>query len=597
MPAIPEYKYKESLDYWEKVLREEPDAKKRAELFLQQGVKQVDDGAVVFDPILTCEALGEAECADAIDMQAEAYKRIGMLWGRQYPALSLSVWRQAERLYNDLGQANEINFLKLNLALSCFLTGEKYEPLDTQLAEQFREEARQTVRTVTEPEADASNIASFRYTKGTIIGDAVLLRQARAFYEQEQLWDAAIQCLDEEIRLLIAAGNRRQALPLMQLVKQYATTMGDAAFARSVDENIAHIDQLQNGPRLFILPDDNKNLLDVLDLLAYTEVRVVFGKMYKAHRLASGYIPQQGKFIVLQDGKLMPSFREHWRMYRGESEFHADCKPTLWRKDMNDKLRFVERMKFVEFDRALRLLPEYKTFRSGFMIQDPDGRPQKVTPNVDSLGLAQHYGVKTELMDLTADKWVAAFFASTKYNRNDDTYRPIVDETDQHGVIYHLPIRLDDVDKIHIVGAQPFERPTAQAAFMMELKRDENFNDICDDSTLFRQHPIISLIVYHYANRAGRLFPPELIQRKAWQMVKQADLSFSPATIQEARRRFPNDMDNAAFEQIASEITVDESGASLMPVSNQEQVPTQEHWLRHQRLCSKIETIWFGVME
>lgn len=39
--------------------------------------------------------------------------------------------------------------------------------------------------------------------------------------------------------------------------------------------------------------------------------------------------------------------------------------------------------------------------------------------------MAQHYEMRTDLLDLTSDIMVAAFFATNKYESKDETYRPI----------------------------------------------------------------------------------------------------------------------------------------------------------------------------
>lgn len=591
------YNYKESLQVWSRILKDESDARKRAELMLKEGAKRIGKDALVFDPILTCEALGEAELAKASELQAEAYKRIGMLWGKNYPALSLSIWRKAEKYYKESGQSQELDFLKLNLSLSCFLVGEKYAALDTIVAEKFRVEAGRIIQTVAEPQTDDYLVASFRYTKGTILRDAELLKQARFYYEQNGLWDAAIPCLDEEIRRILDSGNKLQALPLMERVKEYALKGGETAFAQMVDENMAHIDELQSGSRFMPLDADNLNIFDILDLLAYYEERVIFSGRYQAEQIAMGYESQEGRFVALANGKLMPTFRESFRVYRGESEFHADCKPTLWRKDMDDTTRFIERMKFVEFERALMKLPEYKCFRSGFPIIAPDGRVGHFTPNVDALGLAQHYGIKTEMMDVSADKWVAAFFACTKYNKADDTYSPIVESSAERGVIYNLPLHAEDFKKIRIVGAQPFERPTTQAAFMVEMKPEDDFNAISAEHTFFKHSAIHSLIVYHYANRCNRMFPHELIQKKTWEIINQEHLTFSPQTMEEARNRFKTDMDETRFQKVMKEINIDASATCAMPITDEEQQITAEHWLRHDSLRSKIDIWWYQLLD
>ena len=192
-------------------------------------------------------------------------------------------------------------------------------------------------------------------------------------------------------------------------------------------------------------------------------------------------------------------------------------------------------------------MPEYKCFRSGFPIQDPTGRLYHVTPSIDALGMAQHYGGKTEMMDLTSDKWVAAFFACTKHNNDDDAYSLIVDEMTEQWVIYSLPVHEKIADKLSVVGAQPFECPTAQAAYMIKMMPDDDFNKISAEYVFFKQSTIISLIVYHFANRCNRLFPDELIQKKTLKMVNQRDLVFSPETMQKARELFKDEMDDARF--------------------------------------------------
>lgn len=592
------YSHNESESIWKRILKEEPDARKRAERLLAEGIKALGGDLVMFDPILTCEALGEAEKADALDLQAEAYKRISMLWGKQYPALSLSIWRKAEKLFEVLGQEQELNCLRMNLALSCFLTGEKYAYEDADLAEKFRQEAGRIIQMVAEPNEDAAAMASFRYTKGTILRDTDLLRQARAFYEQESLWDAAIPCLDEEVRIALDKGERRQALPLMRLVQDYAMKSGNAAFANKVGESIDHIDTLENGPRFKGYKDGVPTLMDVLDILAYYEERVIFSEIYKANDVL-GFALEEGKFMLMDGGRLMPTFREQMRLYRGETEFHKPCQPTLWRKDMDDQAVFIERLKLAEFERMLEQMPESYFFRTGVVITDPDGIVHHNSLYIDAIGLAQHYGIKTELLDLTADKWAAAFFASTTYDEKSDTYQPITVQTEKQGVVYHYPILPTSFDsnELSVVGAQPFERPTEQAAYMLALKKDDDFNAKCPDRVFFRQHPVVSLIVYHYANRAGRMFPNETIQEKTHRLVVDHDKTFCPEIINLVRQQYYHNLPDEAFRKLLEAITIGAPGAYRLQLSDEEKRVTWDHQLRFERLLSRVQVKWFTTME
>ena len=52
----------------------------------------------------------------------------------------------------------------------------------------------------------------------------------------------------------------------------------------------------------------------------------------------------------------------------------------------------------------------------------PDKSRKPIPFRVGLDGMAQHYGIKTEYMDLTLDPWTAAFFAATKYDDETDTF-------------------------------------------------------------------------------------------------------------------------------------------------------------------------------
>ena len=598
MMTLPTYDYKAALKKWEDVLASETDPRKRAEQLLEHGIILLGDGAVAFDPILTSEALGEAEKADAKDLQAEAYKRIGMFWGKMFPALTLSVWRNAERLYKELNQEQELSPLRINLALSLFLTGDKYEIIDSRVSELYRQEARAVVRSLNEPDIDASAIAAFKLAKGTILSDCILIREARTFYEGAELWDMVISCLDEEIRIALDGNKRQDALALMQMVRDCAERIGDHTFAQEVSEKMTHIEELQSGPRIVAKPVEEQNLLDVLDIISYYEERVVFHPVRQAEEKI-GKTMDDKRFTLLRDGRLMPKFREQMRLFRGETEYHKECKPTLWRKGMDDKAIFGERLKLAEFCRALYLMPENYFFNQGILVHDPAGKPYHVRLQIDALALAQHYGVKTDLLDLTSDKWVAAFFACTSYDKVSDTYSPIVKKTADKGVMYCYPIMPTGFDsgQLKIVGAQPFERPTEQAAFTVALGKDDNFNDICPDQTFFCQDPMTSLIVYHFANRSGRLFPKEVLQQKTHTLVADENNNrYSPEIIDWVRQNYYSKMSDDDFQSLMEGIEVGKAGDYQITISEEEQQVRQSHFLRFLRIQSLIEVQWYTTM-
>ena len=598
MHGLPTYDYDESLKRWKEILTSETDNRKRAEMMLKDAVILLDRGRIAFDPILTCEALGEAEKAGANDLQAEAYNRIGTFWGKSYPTLSLSIWRAAERLYDDLHKERELDSVRLNLALSCFLTADKYECFDSQIADEYRKEARVIVQGVSSPISDNSTVAFFKLVKGTIFGDAILLKQARTFYEQNSLWDFAISCLDEEVRLAIDDDKRQEALPLIRLVREYSTKLDDYDFANEIEDKLTNIKDLLNGPRIVSKPVEKNNLLDILDVIAYYEERIVFHPVRKALKMI-GDKTEAKKFILLENGRLMPKFREQMRLFRGESKYHKVCKSSLWRLGMNEKEIFRERLKLAEFCRALSLMPEIKLFNMGVSVLDPGGEIHHYSLNIDGLALAQHYGVKTELLDLTSDKWTAAFFACTDYNRAMDIYTPIT-KSEEKGVMYCYTVSPDDIEheRIRIVGAQPFERPTTQAAFMMKLWKEDNFNDMCSDQSFFCQDPMTSIIVYHFANRAGRMFPQELIQMKTHSLIQDSiNKHYSPEIVDSVRQAFYVSMPDKEFKKLLDDVEIGQRGEYQITISDEEQNIQQSHFDRFQRILSSIEVQWYTTIE
>lgn len=597
---IEELKASERL--WKEILSKYPNHKTRAEKLLEKGIREVGNGQIAFDIVLSCEALGEAERAKSSGMMAEAYKRIGMLWGTRFPALSLSIWRKAEDLFRETGNEKEMELLKPNLALSLFLIAEKYKLVDAEIASMFQEEAIKMAKALRIPDGmqDPSMEASYNYTKGTVLRDAQLLAESLAFDEKEELWDGAIQVLDEMIRIALDGKQKDVALKLMSKVREYSIKAGDPNFARLVKERMDHVDVLENGPRFMSPKEGEFHLLDVLDLIGFYEESVIFSKHYKAFEIL-GFPPmKEGRFILTNSGQLFPTFRESMRVYRGQKGFFTKCQPMLWREDMDDKKQLIERLKYVEFERMLYQLPQCLLFANGIIVSDPDGILHQKPFRIDALGLAQHYGIKTELLDLTADKWTAAFFACAKYHEDTDVYEPLLEteKEDETGVMYCFNIHESDFvsNTIRVVGAQPFVRPTEQAAFMVNMAENDNFNTICQDRVEFRQNPGVSCLVYHFANRADRLFPKEYIQEKAHELVLNNQCRFPADAVRRVKGLFYNSMSDEEFSHLLqiSGIVVD--GGPVLELKEEETKVTPEVEKAFENLTKRIDVRWFTTM-
>lgn len=136
-----------------------------------------------------------------------------------------------------------------------------------------------------------------------------------------------------------------------------------------------------------------------------------------------------------------------------------------------------------------------------------------------------------------------------------------------------------------------------QAAFTLNMTQSDNLNEICTNKFFFSQEPIISLIVYHFANRANRMFPQELIQEKTHALVlDETNKRFSPEIIEWVRNAYYDKMSEEDFRKLLDGIEVGKPGEFNIQVSDEEQGVNQSHFLRFMHLQSMIEVQWYTTM-
>lgn len=126
-------------------------------------------------------------------------------------------------------------------------------------------------------------------------------------------------------------------------------------------------------------------------------------KKFIAVRLSSRDPQRPEKFAF------KPNLKNRAFLFRGQSGFYDPSTPSLLRKK---KGRFVvENIFYEEFVLALKDHPLIRLFWDGIELCG-----HRYFFEVTYYGLAQHYGFKTRVMDLTSDLDVAKFFAVTDYN-------------------------------------------------------------------------------------------------------------------------------------------------------------------------------------
>lgn len=185
-----------------------------------------------------------------------------------------------------------------------------------------------------------------------------------------------------------------------------------------------------------------------------------------------------GKFELLSDeeGKfiLMPVARDYAFLFRGQKEFFPQCLPTLLREKRDADHMFLERMRIVEFELMVKQYPAVRFFEQENLA-------------VDYTGLAQHYGLLTDVLDLTSDVRTALFFAMCDYDKARDCYHPKHEDKEYTAYLYAYPVinRIMEADarkagdflkkELRVIGMQPFTRPGAQCGYSFHVNGDNSF--------------------------------------------------------------------------------------------------------------------------
>jgi hypothetical protein len=233
---------------------------------------------------------------------------------------------------------------------------------------------------------------------------------------------------------------------------------------------------------------------------------------------------------TMPDGttRLVPDNQQMF-LYRGQTQYHPHCTPALYRNNPSEIDIFLARLQTVELEMVLRHHPA---------VQDliKDGY------HVNFLGLAQHYGIETELLDLTSDYWTAAFFAVCQYNESDNSYKPISTSNTKYGIMYKSPILAFQRDKLDIIGLQPFLRPGLQKAYSYKLSKWEHYTA---HKMLFKHSESASEKIYEMFEGGNRILPKDPIYTKTVEIT--TGNNFSSAAFQEVLIRYPFNKDKEYY--------------------------------------------------
>lgn len=224
------------------------------------------------------------------------------------------------------------------------------------------------------------------------------------------------------------------------------------------------------------------------------------------------HTPPYFEAMTLYDNRMAAAPMPMSPLFRGESEFHERCLPSLYRREWT-KLETLERqIQLEDFKLMLQVNPEIREMEDAGLM-------------VNYNGLAQHYGIETNILDLTNSFLVAAFFATTTYDALQDVYKPIL-HTVSSGVIYFFPtgglMNFGLETPIWPIGLEALRRPGEQRGFGIEM--DEHRNDLNHylDAHAFRfwHSPRASLEIWKRTKGGMELFPYDPMAEKVRNMRK-----------------------------------------------------------------------------
>lgn len=217
--------------------------------------------------------------------------------------------------------------------------------------------------------------------------------------------------------------------------------------------------------------------------------------------------------------------------YRGQNEDYGVCKTTLDRCQSQDE-QFISICKTVAFEELLEVHPFVEFVR----LLPPLGENHLC---LNLTGMAQHYGLHTNYLDITNNFDVACFFAACKFENRE--WKPL-SNISKPGIIYEifemvLPPAFENKNnkELHLeyLGWQPLPRPEQQRASVLKVAKDTNLDKVSGVEKYYFKHSINqSKKIWKQFDEGKALFPNDSAADLANECVKLN--SFTSDQIQKA---------------------------------------------------------------
>lgn len=521
-----------------------PDLKLK--LLLKTGRLECISNRLGISPKYFSEALALAESENNQSMIAQAYAEIAHMFSPRYQGLAMYFYRKAERAYAEMSDTHNLNLQKLERAFLCSITS-RFKPALKHI-DRIIDEAKEIIRHVDTSDFNPHEKRHYLYQKGVILGDDNIIKSLIDDISAIDALPDKCRYEDVYIGLCIEKGKFEKAKEVAKSYYKDARKLyGDTPEIKSREKEFESI--VKAAIPIPFIPfhispntGDSTTLFDILDHYALQDELWALDK--SPMRSVFPYHAQEGLFepVLMPNGiySLFPLGLAFNIYYRGQSKHYPVSKSTIYRNGITEAQQFVERLKYVEFRNLVENYPLTSYFKNSFYVISPDGSHIQMPLSIDPLALAQHYGIKTELMDVTTDKFVAAFFATT--DCIDDKYYPITDNRKEKGAFYRYStppsamMGINSKNRLRAVGLQPFSRPGEQKGLVYEMNCDDDFNKIVISTDYFSHNREVSEFIFSYMNRSKKLFPTSPLQTHA-DLIKKSK-EFSSATLAKAKSEF-----------------------------------------------------------
>lgn len=214
--------------------------------------------------------------------------------------------------------------------------------------------------------------------------------------------------------------------------------------------------------------------------------------------------------------------------FRGESAYYGKSIASMFRTKDNHILTreeiIIKMMKITDFSLILEKIP--------YISEWPFG-------NVFYPGIAQHYGIPTSYIDITKNIEVAIFFACTKWDRDNNCWKPLSKEDFSldgkreyitkagghpgYGVIFRAPADINNfciagcnenrplLTPVYPMGYQPFLRCEKQSAYYISTSKNYDlYRDPTFEKHRFRLTEELCEWIFNKMNKGADIYPKDI---------------------------------------------------------------------------------------